>query len=57
MRPFSEETFLNVYVNECRESEPVYMATNIEHTIINANYKKVDLNNIIHDYCQHLGVP
>ena len=35
MRPFSEESFLNAYVNDCHESEPVGTQTEIV---------KVDLN-------------
>ena len=46
MRPFSEESFLNSYVNECHESEPVRTATNIVRKIIDASYKKAENKSI-----------
>ena len=56
MRTFLEESFLNAYVNECHELEPVRTATNLLHTIIDANYKKEDLNKTINEHFQQLTV-
>ena len=56
MRTFSEESFLNAYVNGCHESEPVCTATNRVRTIIYANYENADLYKIINEHYQHLTV-
>ena len=42
-----EESFLNAYVNECHELNPVRTATNRVQTILNANYEKADLHKTI----------
>ena len=47
---FLEESFLNIYVNECHESEPVRTASNRGRTIIDANRKKADLNKAINEH-------
>ena len=43
MLPFSEESFLDEYLNKCHESKPV-------------RTEKADLNKRINEHCQHLTV-
>ena len=54
MRSFSQEPFLNTYVYDSHESEPVRTATNRVRTILEINYEKADLNKTINVHCQHL---
>ena len=56
MRTFSEESFLNAYVNNFHELEPVHTATNRVCTIFRTKYKKSDLHKTINVHCQHLTV-
>ena len=50
-----EESFIVLYVNECLESESGISATRRMHRIIDAKYKKSDLNKVMTEQCQHLN--
>ena len=56
MWPFLDESFLNEYVNECHESEPIRMATYRVRKILDTTYKNAYLNKNINEHCQHLTV-
>ena len=42
-----EESFINVYVSECFESESAISATRIMRRILDAKYKKADPNKVM----------
>ena len=49
-----EESFINFSVNECFESECTISATHSMRSILDAKYKKADLNKVINQQFQHL---
>ena len=51
-----EESFINSYVDECFESNSAISETQIMRRILDARYKKSDLNNIMTEKCQHLSL-
>ena len=56
MRQFSDKSFLNSYVNNFHELEPIRTSPKTVRTIIDAKYEKVDLYNTINEHFQHLTV-
>ena len=49
-----EESFVNSYVEECLESESAINSTCRMCRMLDANYKKADLNKVMTEQCQHL---
>ena len=47
-----EESFLNLYVNECFESDNTISSTRIMRRILYAKYEKADLNEVMNKQCQ-----
>ena len=50
-----EKSFINSHIDECLESESAISATHITNNILDANYKKADLNKVMTKQCQHLN--
>ena len=50
----TEESFVNLYVNKCLESDSSISSTQRMHKILDAKYEKSDLNKVITKQCQHL---
>ena len=49
-----EELLINTYAEKVYESEHVITSTKWLHVILDAKYKKLDLNNVVKNQCQHL---
>ena len=49
-----EESFINSYIVECLKSEITIIYTHRMRVIVDAKYKKVDLNKFMTDQFQHL---
>ena len=50
-----EESFINMYVSECFESKSAIRAECRMRRILEAKYKKVELNKVMTEQCQHLN--
>ena len=50
-----EESFINLYVDECLESEGAISVTLRMRRILDAKYKNADLNEVMAKKCQHLN--
>ena len=51
----AEESFINLYVDECLKSEIKISATRRICRISDAKYKKVDLNKVMTEQYQHIN--
>ena len=49
-----DESFTNAYVKEFYESEHIRTATKLLRVLLDAKYKKADLNNVMETQCRHL---
>ena len=50
-----EESFINLYVDECLESESTISSTRRMRILLDARYEKSDLNKVIIETFQHLS--
>ena len=50
-----EESFINLYVDKCLESENTISSTRWMRRILDAKYKKADLIKVMTKQCQHLN--
>ena len=50
----TEESFVNSYVNECSKSDSAINSTRRMRRILDAEYKKFDLNKVMNEQYQHL---
>ena len=50
-----EESFINLYVDECLKSESAINATRKMRRILDAKYEKSELNKVMTEQCQHLN--
>ena len=50
-----EESFINVYIDKCLESEGTIIPTSRIRRILDVKYKKADLNKFIDNQCQQLS--
>ena len=50
-----EESFINLYANECLKSDSAISATCRMRIILDVKYKKSDLNKVMTKKCQHLN--
>ena len=49
-----EESFVNLYVDGCIKSDRTISSTRIMRRIIDAKYKKSDLNKVMNEQYQHI---
>ena len=49
-----EESFVNLYINECLESKNAISSTYRMHRILDVKYEKADLNKVMNEQCQHI---
>ena len=49
-----EESFVNLYINECLESKNAISSTYRMRRILDVKYEKADLNKVMNEQCQHL---
>ena len=50
-----EEYYINTYVNKCLKYDGTISSKCRIHRILEAKYKKVDLNKVMDEQCQHLN--
>ena len=56
IRSSLDDLFLDAYINECHESEPIRAAAKTVRTILYAKYENDDLHKKINEHCKHLMV-
>ena len=49
-----EESFFNLYIDKCHESDSAINSTRIMRRILDAKYQKDDLNKVMTEHCQHI---